>query len=358
MAKPKLNNALRDRILKNSTIEETAILSESKFFNEKDVIRTKVPMINVALSGRVDGGMTPGITMIAGPSKHFKTGFGLLAVSAFLEKYPDGIILFYDTEFGSPTSYFESYGIPTDHVVHTPIVNIEVLKHDIMNQMAGITREDHIMIIIDSIGNIASKKEIEDALEGKSVADMTRAKALKSLFRMVTPHLTIKDIPMIVINHTYKTQEMYSKDVVSGGTGPTYNADNIWIIGRQQDKDGKELQGFNFTINVEKSRFVKEKSKINIMISFNEGIKRYSGLFDLALEAGIITNPKQGRYTFNGAPEDVKPVAREQIEQDNSVWEAMLKEKGFTDFIESKYRLSQIQMLNTDDDPGMEDDAV
>ena len=54
------------------------------------------------------------------------------------------------------------------------------------------------------MGNLASKKEVEDAEAGKSVADMSRAKAFKSLFRMVTPHLTLKDIPLIVVNHTYK----------------------------------------------------------------------------------------------------------------------------------------------------------
>jgi intein/homing endonuclease len=73
------------------------------------------------------------------------------------------------------------------------------------------------MIVIDSIGNLASKKEVEDALEQKAVADMSRAKQLKSLFRMITPHLSLKDIPMVVINHTYKEIGLYPKDIVGGG---------------------------------------------------------------------------------------------------------------------------------------------
>jgi len=130
------------------------------------------------------------------------------------KKYEDGVVLFYDSEFGTPQSYFETFGIDLDSVIHTPITDVEELKHDIMKQLKGIEREDKVFILVDSIGNLASKKEVEDALDGKSVADMTRAKQLKSLFRMVTPHLTLKDIPMAVVNHTYKEIGMFPKDIV------------------------------------------------------------------------------------------------------------------------------------------------
>lgn len=209
--------SLLEQLKKNSTIKESDILKNSKFFNKKDMVQTHVPAINVALSGSLDGGLTPGLTVIAGPSRHFKTSFALLLAKAYQDKYDDAVILFYDSEFGSPQGYFETFGINTERVLHTPITDIEQLKHDIMQQLSVVDRGQRLMVIIDSIGNLASKKEVEDALDGKSVADMTRAKGMKSLFRMVTPHLNLKDIPMVVVNHTYKTMELYSKDVVSGG---------------------------------------------------------------------------------------------------------------------------------------------
>lgn len=209
--------SILDKIKKNTTIKDSAILAQSKFFTKKDMIPTSIPIINVALSGRMDGGLTPGLTMWAGPSKHFKTAFSLLMARSYLDKYPDAALLFYDSEFGTPQSYFDSFGIDTERVLHTPITNLEQLKFDIMQQMDNLERGDRVMIVIDSIGNLASKKEVEDALEGKSVADMSRAKQIKSLFRMVTPHLTIKDIPMVVVNHTYMEQGLYPKAIVSGG---------------------------------------------------------------------------------------------------------------------------------------------
>src|SRR6056300_468593 len=288
--------SILEKIKKNSTIKDSAILSKSKFFTEKDVVPTSIPMVNVALSGRLDGGLTPGLTMWAGPSKHFKTAFSLLMAKSYMDKYDDAVLLFYDSEFGTPQSYFDSFGIATDRVLHTPVTDVEQLKFDIMKQLAEIERDEHVIIVIDSIGNLASKKEVEAALNEKAVADMSRAKQMKSLFRMVNPHLTMKDIPMVVVNHTYKEIGMFPKDIVGGGTGSYYSADNIFILGRQQSKDGNELDGYNFIINVEKSRYVKEKSKIPVSVKFDGGISKWSGLLDLALESGHVIKPSNGWY--------------------------------------------------------------
>lgn len=333
--------SLLDKIRKNTTIKETAILAESKFFNSKDMIQTSVPMINVALSGRLDGGLSPGLTVFAGPSKHFKTAFALLLAKSYLEKYEDAVILFYDSEFGSPQSYFDNFGIDTKRVVHTPITDIEQLKHDSMAQLSNFERGDHVIIIVDSVGNLASRKEVEDAIDGKSVADMSRAKQLKSLFRMVTPHLTMKDIPMVVVNHTYKEIGLYPRDIVSGGTGVYYSADNIYIIGRQQDKDGSELIGYSFIINVEKSRYVREKSKIPIEVTFDGGISRWSGLLDVALEGGFVIKPSNGWYQRKG--EEQKYRIKDTHTKD--FWLPILMKQEFSDFINSKYQISSSDIM-------------
>lgn len=209
--------SVMDKLKKNSKLDHTEVLSKSKFFIAKDMVTTDVPMINVALSGSIDGGLTPGMTVLAGPSKHFKTSFALLMAGAYMKKYPDAVMLFYDSEFGSPQSYFESFDIETHRVLHTPITNVEELKFDLINQLEVIERGEKVIIVIDSIGNLASKKELEDTINEKSVADMSRAKALKGLFRMSTPYLTMKDIPMLAVNHTYQEIGLFPKAVVSGG---------------------------------------------------------------------------------------------------------------------------------------------
>jgi RecA/RadA recombinase len=334
-------NALLDKLKKNTTIKETNVLSESKLFSTKDLIQTSVPALNVALSGKLDGGLTPGLTIFAGPSKHFKTAFAMMLVKSFLDKYDDGIVLFYDSEFGAPQSYFENFGIDTGKVVHTPITDIEQLKHDIMKQVNELERKDRVMIVVDSVGNLASKKEVDDALDGKSVADMTRAKQMKSLFRMITPHLTIKDIPMVVVNHTYMEIGMFTKAIVSGGTGIYYSADNIFIIGRQQEKQGTEVVGYNFIINVEKSRYVREKSKIPIEVTFQGGISKWSGLLDMALESGHVIKPSNGWYQL--ATEEKKHRLNDTYNKE--FWMPVLTDPTFSDWIEKRYRMAGGQMM-------------
>lgn len=333
--------SIMDKLKKNSKVKDVSVLSESKFFTEKDMVTTDVPMVNVALSGSVDGGVTPGMTVLAGPSKHFKTSFALLMAGAYLEAKKDAVLLFYDSEFGSPQSYFEQFGIDTSRVLHTPIANVEELKFDLINQLEEIDRDDDVIIVIDSIGNLASKKELDDAMNEKSVADMSRAKALKGLFRMTTPYLTMKNIPLLAINHTYKEIGLFPKDVVGGGTGIYYSADNIWILGRQQEKQGTEVVGYNFVINIEKSRYVKEKSKIPISVSWEGGVERYSGLLDVAIAGGYVVKPSNGWYqkvdTETGEVVGTKVRLRDTLNAE--FWEPILEFTNFKEFIQKQYKI-------------------
>lgn len=333
--------SIMDKLKKNSKIKTTSILSESKFFNDKDMVPTDVPMMNVALSGDIDGGLSPGLTVLAGPSKHFKTSFGLIMASAYLKKYKDAVLLFYDSEFGSPQAYFEQFDIDTSRVLHTPITNVEELKFDIIGQLEAIERGDKIIVMIDSVGNLASKKELEDAINEKSVADMSRAKALKGLFRMCTPYLAMKDIPLIAVNHTYMEIGLFPKAIVSGGTGIYYSADNIWILGRQQDKQGTEIKGYHFVINVEKSRYVKEKSKIPISVSWDGGVQSYSGLLDVALAGNYVAKPSNGWYcrVDRDTGELVDPKVREKDTLDPGFWEPIFNETDFKSFVKSKFSI-------------------
>ena len=344
--------SIMDKLKKNSKVKETSILSDSQFFRDKDYVTTDVPMINVALSGDTDGGLTSGLTVLAGPSKHFKTSFALKMASAYMKKHDEAILLFYDSEFGSPQAYFETFGIDVNRVLHTPITDVEKLKFDLVSQLEEIDRDDKVIIVIDSIGNLASKKELEDALNEKSVADMSRAKALKGLFRMVTPYLTMKNIPLLAVNHTYQEIGLFPKAIVSGGTGIYYSADNIWIIGRQQDKQGQEIKGYHFVINVEKSRFVREKSKIPISVSWEGGIQRWSGLLDVALAGNYVAKPSAGWYcrVDRETGELMEGKVREKDTLTKEFWQPIFEETDFKEYIKSSYQIGSVAPVELEED--------
>jgi len=335
-------SALLERIKKNSTIKDSSILSSSKFFTKKDMVTTPIPALNIALSGRIDGGLTPGLTLFCGPSKHFKSLFSLILAKSYMDKYPESVLVFYDCEFGTPESYFDSLGIDKERVIHTPIMNMEEFKFDIMHQLQEIKRGDKVIFVIDSLGNMSSKKEMEDAIEGKSTQDMTRARQMKSIFRMITPYLVKYDIPMVAVNHIYMTQEMFSKPVVSGGSGIYLSADNIFILGRQQEKDGTELAGYNFIINVEKSRHSREKSKIPVTVKFEGGISKWSGLLEMALESGHVIKPSNGWYSKvnrdTGEVEDKKHRIKDTDTKD--FWLPIISSTSFQEWIKINYQIS------------------
>lgn len=343
--------SLLEKLQKVGTIKQAAILSNSPFFNAKDCIQTNLPILNVAFSGSLSGGLVPGLTVFAGASKSFKTLLGLYCMKAYFDKYPDAVALVYDSEFGITPEYLSSNGINTSRVIHIPIEHIEMLKFDVVKRLEEIKRGDKVFLLVDSLGALSSKKEVEDALDEKSVTDMTRAKAIRSLLRIITPHLTMKDIPCIVINHIYQTMELYSKAVVGGGTAVMYSANQIFIISKSQEKDGSDLVGWNFTINIEKSRFVREKAKLPFTVKFEGGISKWSGLLDIALESGHIIKPSNGWYSkvnmATGELEDKKYRLKDT--ENKEFWSSIILDKTFDDWIKHNYQISNGTLLTVED---------
>jgi len=310
--------SLLDKMLKAGSVKGSTVLAKSSFFNDKDPIRTELPIVNIAFCGSLDGGLLPGLTVLAGASKSFKTLLGLYCMKAYLKKYPEGVAILYDSEYGVTPDYLASFDIDIDRVI----------------------------------------QEVEDAENEKSVADMSRAKQLKSLFRIITPKLTGKDIPLVAINHTYKEIGLFPKDVVSGGTGIMYSANQVFIITKAQEKEGTELAGWKFTINIEKSRYVKEKSKLPFTVRYDSGIQKWSSLFELALESGHLTKANQGWYNMvnmdTGEIIDPKRRAKD-IENDDEFFESLIADEKFKAFIERRFKLNN---LEKDDVDAREDDLI
>jgi hypothetical protein len=159
----------------------------------------------------------------------------------------------------------------------------------------------------------------------------------------------MKNIPMLAINHTYQEMGLFPKAVVSGGTGIYYSADNIWILGRQQEKQGQEVVGYNFVINVEKSRYVKEKSKIPIGVSWEGGVQRYSGLLDVAIAGGYVIKPSNGWYqrVDLDTGEMIGNKVRAKDTLNGEFWEPIFETTDFAKFLEKTYKVG----YNSEVDP-------
>lgn len=278
---------------------------------------------------------------VAGNIVHHNTSLALIAAKAFLERHDDGIVLFLDCEFGSRKQMLHNVGIDIERVAHIPFTDLEELKQETVQQLKQLKKEDNVFILVDSIGNTASRKELTDAETGNEAADMTRAKQMRSFFRMVTPQVNLKKIPFFAINHTYNNvMNFIPKQEMGGGGGPMYASDTVIFVSKAQIKEGNQKTGNQFNLKIEKSRSLKEGSKLPISVSFEHGVLPWSGLFEMASEGGFITMPTKGFYQVEGS--DRKYRKKEM--QNTEFWRPMLEDPEFDRFIQKKLLLSDLSL--------------
>jgi hypothetical protein len=177
-----------------------------------------------------------------------------------------------------------------------------------------------------------------------------KIKEIKSIGRQKVYDLSVKDAEHYILKN----------GVVTHNTGITYSADNIWILGRQQDKDGTEIQGYHFIINVEKSRFVKEKSKIPISVSWEGGIQKWSGLLDVAIDGGYVVKPKNGWYmAVNKATgEQLTGNLRAAQTMTADFWEKVFSKTDFAKYIKDKYTIGLREMITDGSTKDLSDEEI
>jgi hypothetical protein len=159
-------------------------------------------------------------------------------------------------------------------------------------------------------------------------------------------------LPVYDISVADNQQYVLENGIVSHNTGSYYGADNIWIIGRQQEKEDKDVVGYHFIINIEKSRYVKEKSKIPITVSYNCGINRWSGLLELAIEGGYVVKPKNGWYAIvDKTTGEIGPNMRASDIVDNAkIWKNIFSTTDFPEWLKNKYTLAMNKIMEEDDE--------
>ncbi len=271
--------------------------------NDDYAIREFIDSGNYALNALLsaswkDGGYPTGrVVQLAGPNSVGKT---YLFTEAIKQAQKLGyIILMIDSEFGSDASSWIDRGIDPKLFIHLPIYHIKQITREILMFIEELGKNDKAIVVIDSVGNLSSDKETEDIVAGKGTADMTRAKELKAMFRQLVVPSGLKNVPIWIVNHEYQTMALYSTKVQGGGTGPGYGSSIIVSMTKSKEKKSKDgpVIGTGIRCIAVKNRFAKEQSVVSVVIDFDHGLSRYSGLFALAVENGLIWKPKNGYWT-------------------------------------------------------------
>jgi RecA/RadA recombinase len=274
-------------------------------------------VFNALVSGSLFGGIPSNkITAIAGESGTGKTFFCLSVVRNFLNVNPDAGVIYFETESAISKQMIESRGIDSKRMVIFPVDTIEEFRTQavrIIDKYMEQPKEERkpLMFVLDSLGMLATNKEVEDASNDKNVRDMTKAQLTKSVFRILTLKLGKANIPMLVTNHTYDVVGAYvpTKEM-GGGSGLKYSASTIIYLSKKKEKDGTDLVGNIIKCEAKKSRLTREGSKVDTRLFFDErGLERHYGLLELGERAGIWKN-SAGRYEVNGKKVYGKEILR------------------------------------------------
>ena len=275
-----------DNIAKSIPIQIEKEIKEKKF------ITTGVYLLDAALSGRLLGGgvATNRITAFAGESGAGKS-FIAYSVSKHAQKAGYSVI-YIDTEqaidledlpkFGIDPS-LEKFRLIRSNKVEDVNMVLSQLVDELKTQKLDGFEIPKLMIVLDSLGQMASNKEKADLLKGDIKQDMTKAKALGSMFRSINTDLGYLEIPMIVCNHTYLTLDLYPAEKLKGGNGLLYSASVIGFMSKSKLKTGEEddmdlgQSGISVLFKTSKNRMAKPK-KIRFDISFAHGMNPYTGL--------------------------------------------------------------------------------
>jgi len=308
-----------DTVIKDSKNEFASFVSDGVAAGDvESFVDTGSYIINALVSGSIYGGFPSNkITAVAGESGTGKTFFCLSVVKHFLDSDPDAGVIYFETESAISKQMIESRGIDSSRMIIFPVDTIEEFRTQsirivdkFMEQKEG--ERKPLMFVLDSLGMLATNKEVEDASNDKNVRDMTKAQLIKSCFRILTLKLGKANIPMLVTNHTYDVVGAYvpTKEM-GGGSGLKYSASTIIYLGKKKEKDGTTLIGNIVKCEAKKSRLTREGSKIETRLFFDErGLEKHYGLLELGEAAGLWKNVA-GRYEIDG-----KKVYAKQILKD------------------------------------------
>ena len=282
-------------LVKDLNDDGTTIAAEGKSSAEfSGTIDTGSYVLNAVLSGSIYGGVANNkITVFAGESATGKTFFVLGVVKQFLETHKDGCVIYFDTESAVTNAMMQQRGIDTKQVIKSEPESIQKFRHVALNGIDHYINQDPkvrppMMMVLDSLGQLSSTKELEDTADGSETKDMTKAAILKATFRVLNLKLAKAGIPMLVCNHVYDVVGSYiPMKEMSGGSGLKYSASTIAFLSKKKEKDGQDVVGNLIRVLMQKSRLSKENKKVSCLLTYDKGLDRYYGLVDLAVDGNI-----------------------------------------------------------------------
>ena len=242
---------------------------------------------NACLSGSIFGGIPNNrSTALSGDPG---TGKTFLMLNIAREAQKQGVyVIWYDSENAIEKSQLLQFGIDPSKFRYEPVGDLNSFRTSITQTLDLLIEKREsgmdvpkILFVLDSIGNLSTVKENQDAVQGSDKADMTRPKTIRSIFRIICSKMGIIGATFVFSNHIYQTLDLFSQTKQSGGQGLVYGASIILNLSKAKLKEGTDntQTGIIVTAQPEKNRFCKP-TPVKFYISYVNGMNPYVGLQD------------------------------------------------------------------------------
>lgn len=366
---------------KVSNNEFAFTIDEENPYEVKSWIDTGCYALNAVLS---NGDILKGIPMgkrimISGESGVAKSLFVSIIIKAFLDQTPNSKVVMFESEASTVIEMAKQIGIPDDQILILPVQSVEEFrtqatnivdkvievndKIDAFNATAEIENaklikkakgkekpalkklkeRENIIMVLDSLGNLGTIAESNiittdkrSKKGGAQTRDMTRAQLIRGMSRTISLKIAMAQIPLLMVNHTYKVMAEYAEDETSGGGGPKYMSDVSLVLTKAKEKDSAKKQiGIMITLKTKKSRYMKENKEVKVLISFTRGMYRFSDLVNKAAEFGVFKKANAQTFALPDGTEakmaDVRQKASRYIKGDTLelIRQAILADFGF-----------------------------
>ena len=277
-------NSLVKHLLKESDNDLASVVSSGIVGDCSTYISTGSYSLNALLSGSMYGGVPSNkITCLAGQESVGKTFFALSIAKNFLEENKENVIVYFESEGALTTNMITERGLDPDRFIVLPVATVVEFRTQCIKMVDGLDKDTKVMMFLDSLGNLSTRKEMEDSASGSDKRDMTRAPVVRGTFRTIALKLATKNIPLIITNHTYEKVGAYvPTQEISGGGGIKYAASVIVTLRKKKFKDGTEVLGNIIKMKLVKGRLTKEESTIEAMLDYQTGLDQYYGLVEIA----------------------------------------------------------------------------
>jgi len=278
-----VNNIVK-HLIKVSENDIASVVSAGIVGDCSTFVDTGSYSLNALLSGSLYGGVPSNkITCLAGSESVGKTFLALSIAKNFLEKEKKGVIVYFESEGALTSDIIKERGIDTNRFIVLPVATVEAFRTQAIKIIENMDEDYKIMMFLDSLGNLSTRKEMEDSASGSDKRDMTRAPMIRGTFRTLALKLAKANIPLIVTNHTYdKVGSLFPMKEISGGGGIKYAASVIVTLAKRKVKEGTEVLGNIVRMKLVKGRMTKEESITETKLDYKKGLDKYYGLVALA----------------------------------------------------------------------------